>query len=949
MKTFTTILVSCFLSFTSTSLLLAQCPAVLSLNVVSVSHATCPVNGAVTLGGSGVAAYPLPVYKIIAGPSRVGTQQSSNVFTSLSAGVYTFRAVCGVDTVYTTATVNNNYTPINPNFTVSVTNVCTSYSRGGTITVTGVSGGRGSLKYSFIKNINASYSDALSVYGTSNTFTATTWGTYQVRIKDACNQFVTKTVQLDPLYPSVSMFDALTYFDYMPCDSAYVTFSMIRTDGQYAVIKDFPSLKMNIYEKSGSSGCVKGTFIKTVNYLSTSMNDFTIPKRNLVVDIITPCGDTGTSCYYYPVVDSMVSIWKPLITGCGTIPNPTVFSLQHSSSQYAHLPITYQLYNNTVDTLMAVNTSYLATDHPTFSNLPMTGDNFRIVATDACGNKDTVYYSVPPIIAPSIAPMGLGTFVDRDCSYVTGRLTVGLTILGYVPNLFTSTVTITSGPDHIGTAGILRVSDSKFFFYDLTPGATYNFDLDNGCTIIPLSFTIPNSVVPLSFSINPMVDQQCGGTGNINANLLTNAYSYSRTELWQSGFKIDNNNAGVYTNLPAGTYEVRGIIEKNSCLGTKAATITDNVTVQAAGAPPVVQNQYAYVCQTGLGKGSASINLTGARPFTYEIKQLSPITAAGYTVIAVNDSAFSRTFSGLDSGAVYDLRIIDKCGITGGTELSINNIGSIPLETIFNPCLGDPYSLDVQYIPGATYSWEKNNASGVVLSTTNSYVFTPPYVSAYDGRYICTISLDNGCVQRQVAATITGQSGALCPSVLPVTLHAFTVTANNCKEEIAFTASAFFEGNYIVERSNDGIMFKPIAAIKSVTNQLTYQFTDNSASSGINYYRIKMINNHGKYAYSIAKEIDNKCVAGLPTTGVGLYPNPVVNDKATLSIAADRSGVIRIDIINTVGQSVNTQTVYLTKGHNTQAISTTHLAKGAYLVKVTDGNRVLGTVKMLKQ
>jgi hypothetical protein len=936
-------LLMCFLVTSKCMSLNAQCPASLTISAASVTDASCPDNGSVTLAGTGVGNAAV-VFKIISGPSHAGAQQSSHVFNSLSAGVYVFRASCLTQNADITITVGNIYNPINPNFSINVGDVCQYYLPGGTITITGATGGSAPLQYSFIKNSAANYDDALSVYGSANSYTAATWGTYQVRVKDACGVFVTRTINIQPLYPPATFSGASVDFADVPCDSARAWFWMKDDNGEGISLSGYPKLRFNIFEKSGSTGCAKGVLFKSIELFSGDNEVLIIPKRDMVVEIITPCGDTRVNCLDYPDNDSLQTFWQPIVNGCGTVPNPYTFSIRHLYSYLVKMPVTIKLYNNNTNTLLQTVTSTAYNHTTAFNGLPL--DDYRIIVTDACNNADTVLIT-PPAGAVGLEPLDYGTYVDKECSYENGKVTVKLGIRGLLSNVNTSIVTITSGPDNIGATASPNAYNSRYYFYNLTPGATYGFNLDNGCTITPLTFTVPGEDWrTVTFTMNPTVSQQCGGAGTIDANIVYNGYGLRRSELWQGSTKISENNSGVYTNVLPGTYTIKGIAEMTWC-ANKYKEITDKVTVLSNGTVPQVLHKYAFICEDAFGMagstGKATIEIAGFGPFKYDIKRLSPNPQASYTNVAINAPS-TYTFDNLDAYAVYSILITDNCGKSAVTEVVVSNVGALALETAGNPCVASPYLLSVQDIPGATYSWEKDGTA-IQLSNTRELYFAN-YNASYDGKYICTVILEGACVQRTVTANISSDFCAF--GLLPVKLSAFTATSLNCKIKVAFTSAEAYNGTYIIEKSTDGRSYTAISYITVLSNQLSYSITDNEAAEGVNYYRIKTVDDNGKIGYSTAVSVISNCILQ-NKIAVTLYPNPVVDNKATLTISSANASTATINVVNAYGQIVFSRQVGLAKGINRQFIDVTTLAKGVYVIKVADADEVLGSVKVFKQ
>lgn len=906
----------------------AQCPATLTLNVQSVTHASCPDNGSITLGGSGTG-FPGVTYSIISGPSHVGMEQGSRTFNSLSAGTYQFRASCNGQTADVMATINNLYTPLNANFTITTSNVCTNYSPGGTITVSGVSGGRSPYTYSFIADPAANYDDALSSYSGSASFTSAVWGTFQVRVKDACGAFVTKTVTLQPAYPAAIFGGASMTMEDVACDSAGLWFWMGNDAWEGVAVADYPKLRFRVFEKAGPS-CSPGALIKTFELSSGDNNYFIIPRRDVLVEITSPCGETRTNCYDYPDTDSLISRWKPVVKGCGSGPDPYTLTIEHQYNDYAKPPLNVKLYRQTGNLLLQNITTWDNWGCCSFTGLSM-AHAYRIEVTDACGRADTVYIT-PPTGGAGLAPLDAGTYVDPECSYQDGKITVKLGITGLVSNLDTAVITITSGPDHIGATSTMNPYDGLFYFFEMTPGATYGFSLNNGCGITNLSFTVPNEDWRrINFTLTPSVSQQCGGSGTINSNIVYSGWGSYRSELWMGSTLIDENNSGLYSNRPPGLYTIRAYAEQTWCTGPTTYMISDTVRVFEDGTYPEVRRKIAYVCESGgvpTTSGAAHIQVAGFGPFRYELKRISPSPEAAYTTIASNAPA-NYTISGLQAYATYSLLVTDNCGKSTLTEIAVGTLGTLSFDTYYQPCPGDPYLVSAQQIPGATYSWVKDGSS-VVLSTTKDLYFAS-YLPAYNGKYICTINFPGGCLQRDLSVNL---QSIYCGSLLPVSFIHTEAKVISCKTMISWSMASADAHSYDIERSKDGVRYEKMATVEGVAGKTQFTYTDAVPMEGVQSYRVKARYDAG-YSYSAAVNVRVPC--NQKDAGVQVFPNPVKNNRIIAQINAAAEGASQIRLLNEAGQLVLVKNIMLKKQANKLDLDVSGLPAGIYFLQTGQG------------
>ena len=164
--------------------------------------------------------------------------------------------------------------------------------------------------------------------------------------------------------------------------------------------------------------------------------------------------------------------------------------------------------------------------------------------------------------------------------------------------------------------------------------------------------------------------------------------------------------------------------------------------------------------------------------------------------------------------------------------------------------------------------------------------------------------------------------------VLPVKIVSFT--GNSTGNEIHLQWKVADELNvmqYELEHSRDGANFKLVEIIKS--GQSKYSFIDKNTSNQAvkNFYRLKMVDHDGKFAYSSILPIKTK---GLPS--FVFSPNPAKNFITINGL--DRPGIITILDIN--GKNIMTTGV----GGSSARINISHLSAGVYIVRFCDGHDV---------
>jgi hypothetical protein len=167
---------------------------------------------------------------------------------------------------------------------------------------------------------------------------------------------------------------------------------------------------------------------------------------------------------------------------------------------------------------------------------------------------------------------------------------------------------------------------------------------------------------------------------------------------------------------------------------------------------------------------------------------------------------------------------------------------------------------------------------------------------------------------------------------LPVELVHFTARNNEDKNILEWaTASEVNSQAFEVERSQDGATFMAIGQVKAVGIASNYTFTDASPLAGMNYYRLKQVDNDGKFDYSPMQMVKTG-----KTGTVVLYPNPVSAGIVNLSYEASAEETLTITVIDALGREVLSQIALVDKGENTVSVSTTAVSAGVYLVKISN-------------
>lgn len=143
-----------------------------------------------------------------------------------------------------------------------------------------------------------------------------------------------------------------------------------------------------------------------------------------------------------------------------------------------------------------------------------------------------------------------------------------------------------------------------------------------------------------------------------------------------------------------------------------------------------------------------------------------------------------------------------------------------------------------------------------------------------------------------------------------------------------------------IERSRDGKRFEYLGSMdaKGIANS-HYTFVDAMPFTGINYYRLHLLNNDGTTGYS---KIVNAFVHD--AFEVEAYPNPV-NDKLTVMVRGNISGEGIVTLCDASGRELEKSKIVSGK---IVTFSMNHLAQGVYWIKYNDSSNTR-TIKIVKK
>lgn len=178
----------------------------------------------------------------------------------------------------------------------------------------------------------------------------------------------------------------------------------------------------------------------------------------------------------------------------------------------------------------------------------------------------------------------------------------------------------------------------------------------------------------------------------------------------------------------------------------------------------------------------------------------------------------------------------------------------------------------------------------------------------------------------------TATTGASPSLPLAVGLISFNAQRTGSVNRISWTTSQEINTNqFVVEHSTDGSNFSPIgevAAVAGSNSNTNYYFIDNTPVRGVNFYRLKIIDQSNHEKFSVVRNVRNE-----GTADIAVYPNPV-RDKIQVNITSDKLDKASISVTDMNGRILYTKTVSVNEGINYINVNTANFSTGTYIIKI---------------
>ncbi len=270
-------------------------------------------------------------------------------------------------------------------------------------------------------------------------------------------------------------------------------------------------------------------------------------------------------------------------------------------------------------------------------------------------------------------------------------------------------------------------------------------------------------------------------------------------------------------------------------------------------------------------------------------------------------------------------------GSGGKVVTSIYNMTAIATDLIVEPggkliVSGYTYKIPENFVVTRYYT------NGNLDSTFgNNGIDTTDFAGFRDQAFASALQADGKIVLAgQAGSSNNKYSIALARysmSVLPLKLLSFTAIKEGKNNLLQWqTAQEINLDRFEIERSSNGRDYSSIGKVNSGLSN--YTFTDNTALSGVNYYRVKMIDKDGKFEYSLVRTLINS-----GSFYVSIYPLPA-KGRLNMQIESSKTEKAEIFVTDIGGKTLITNFITLAAGVNNTFINVQALSKGAYFLKI---------------
>lgn len=454
----------------------------------------------------------------------------------------------------------------------------------------------------------------------------------------------------------------------------------------------------------------------------------------------------------------------------------------------------------------------------------------------------------------------------------------------------------------------------------------------------------------------------CSGTGanvgtlNIGGNLTSfGAITETGTGKGQINFNGSTaqvfNQSGAFVNtIGIGINNTAGVTFSNSVTINDALTLTNGILTIPASTTLTIANgnviggtgfgatKHIATTVAGAAQGFLRVdNFAVSTPYLFPVGTGSiylPVTLNSANTLANNTFSVASfngvTTNGLPNGTAFSPAQKDK-SVDAVWTVNYNGAGAPTAPLPVTMTLAWPASLE-----GTSFSSFSAGQIGIARWSTTW------------GNCIGTGDNSANTATRTGITSFSPFGVGATPGVLPVKFSYLNASKGNGYNTLNWKAECTgAELSYVIERSSDGRNFVAINTIAAnlVTCTQPFSYNDNTVSSGLVFYRIKVINVEG---IGINSGIVKVGAQAADIRLAGILPNPVSN-TAQLNIIIAKKDKVELAIISPEGKVVYRNVLQLQAGSSIIPLEIANLSKGTYILRGVFADGQISHIKFVKQ
>ena len=372
-------------------------------------------------------------------------------------------------------------------------------------------------------------------------------------------------------------------------------------------------------------------------------------------------------------------------------------------------------------------------------------------------------------------------------------------------------------------------------------------------------------------------------TLNISGSIVNGGFTLTSNIAGTSTYSGINSGAGAFTKTGTGSLTLSGA-------NTYTGTTTLTAGTLALGATGVISNSSNLVMNGGtLSTGGYS-------------ETMGTLTMSANSTLALGAGVHSINFSASDGTTWTGGALLKVTGWTGGYNSTSGTAGKL--------YTGNSEELSAGKV-----------AQVFFMHPTSSMPYTASQLS--DGEILPT-------------------------STLPVEFVDFTADKVDNDVELNWTTASEINSDYFnVMHSIDGQNFSVIAKVSAQGTShhiVNYNFVDENAVDGVNYYKLI------EYDFDGATQESNTIAIIIKSSKdelVELYPNPA-QEKTTLYFNSNNGGLYRLKIVDLNGKEFLSAQIPAMIGENKFNLDFTDYPSATYFILLINGENNLSKLKVIK-